>query len=286
MMSRPLREALLVLAGFVAAFLALALYAGTWPPAVIVESSSMMHRDHEVRYGRLGTVDPGDLVIVRDVDAVEDVATLVEGGRDRYGDPGDVIVYFRAGSRASVPIIHRAVAYVDVRESGDAATYAVRWDPQAECEGGAAKDPQDPRWCLYGEEGVLIPSANVRASSAGMQPYRPNRDGFLTKGDNPATNPLPDQVSHIALDEAGEPSMVPLEWVAGKARGELPWIGLLKLALSSEPNEASPPAQYLRIGNAYAPKDLWVMLGITLFVLVGVPLLVDAERALRKRWKK
>lgn len=286
MASRPVRESILVLAGFALGLAALGLYASTWPPVVIVESSSMMHRDSEVRYGRLGTLDPGDLVIVRDIDSPDDVRTLVEGPRTRYAAPGDVVVFYRAGDRSQTPVIHRAIAYVDVREGNGETVYAVRWDPEAPCDAGGAKDPADPGWCLYDEEGVLIPTAGVQGAGVGMNPYRPNADGFLTKGDNPASNRIIDQSSGISLDAQGRPSVVRTEWIVGKARGELPWIGLLKLAVGSQPNEQAPPDAYVRIGNAYAPKDLWVMLGVTLFVLVGVPLLVDAERSLRKRREK
>lgn len=257
----------LVLAAVLAVLLAsLALYARVWPPAVVVESSSMMHRDGP--FGRVGTIDPGDLVVVKAVDGVDDVATLVEGGRSRYGLPGDVLIYFPADDRAAVPIIHRAIAYVEVEASG----YRVRWDPDAPCVGGASKDGA---WCRYGSAGVTIPAAN-------LDRYRPNANGFVTKGDNPVTNPDADVVNRISHDAEGHPSIVRPEWVEGKARGEVPWLGLLKLSLAGQPNERNPPASYVRVGWAYAPPDLWVMLGVALAVLVGGPLAFDAWRARRR----
>ena len=48
----PLRDAVVLVVVFVVLLGGLYLYTGTWPPAVIVESSSMMHPDNEVSYGR------------------------------------------------------------------------------------------------------------------------------------------------------------------------------------------------------------------------------------------
>ncbi|HEX2066075.1 MAG TPA: S26 family signal peptidase, partial [Candidatus Thermoplasmatota archaeon] len=100
-------------------------------PVVVVTSGSMMHctnagpdgtgpalgRDCDGgSYGRLGTIDPGDLVFVRRVTERSDVATLAQQGDGRYGKPGDVVVY-RPGGRSDVtPIIHRALFWVQVHE--------------------------------------------------------------------------------------------------------------------------------------------------------------------------
>lgn len=277
----PLRDALVLVAVFALLLGGLYLYTGTWPPAVIVESSSMMHRDDEVSYGRIGTIDPGDLVLVKRVDSAEDVSTLVENGtRDRYGKPGDVIVYFPYNDRTHTPIIHRAVAYVDVVGSGADVKYRVRWDPDAPCEGDAVKE--DGNWCVYGSEGVYVPSvpiARLGSTPQTPQPYKPEHSGFLTKGDNPFTNRNIDQVSGLS-------QAVKLEWIEGKGRGELPWLGLIKLSLAGRPNERNPPATWTHIGSAYAPKDLWVMLGVSLFILVGVPLIYDAYKAINARRAK
>lgn len=289
--SAAVRDAVVLVVVFAVLLGGLFLYTGSWPPAVIVESGSMMHADSEVTYGRVGTIDPGDLVLVKDIDDVDDVTTLVEGGRDRYGKPGDVIVYYPANNRARTPIIHRAVAYVEV-EAGP--TYFVRWSDETPCEGGATKVQRNDRsWCQYGEEGIYIPSVPVAGFSSRPSdpvPYRPEIGGFLTKGDNPATNTQTDQLSGLSHDERGRSVPVQLEWVEGKGRGELPWLGLIKLALAGKINENNPPRDratgeilWTKIGSAYAPKDLWVMLGVTLFLLVGVPLIYDGYKAYQTR---
>lgn len=294
--SAALRDALVLVAVFGVLLGGLYLYTGIWPPAVIVESGSMMHPDSEVRYGRSwitfgpATIDPGDLVLVKDVDSVDDVETFVEGGTERYGKPGDVIVYYPANRRAATPIIHRAMAYVEVESVGASTFYKVRWDPDAPCVGGANK--QDS-WCVYDSDGIDIPSIPVRS-------YKPTKAGFITKGDNPASNAQIDQESGLSFDERGERSPVQLHWIEGKGRAELPWLGLIKLSLAGRYNQAdcdraaprfhffdaSPEPKcrgWVAFGYAYAPKDLWVMLGVALFLLVGVPLIYDIYKGIRRR---
>ena len=290
----PLRDALILIGVFALLLGGLFLYTGTWPPAVIVESGSMMHADSEVSYGRFGTIDPGDLVLVKDVDGVDEVRTLVEGGRERYGLPGDVIVYYPANNHKATPIIHRAVAYVEVKGEGAAREYWVRWNPDAPCE-WESKKSEDGRWCVYDARGVYVPSVPIAGFGSTLRdpnPYKPIRGGFITKGDNPATNAQTDQVTQLSRDEQGNPSPVQLEWIEGKGRAELPWLGLIKLSLAGQPNERNPPRGadgeilWTKIGSAYAPKDLWVMLGVSLFLLIGVPLLYDGYRAYKSRQER
>lgn len=271
-MDKWVRDALVLVVVLGLVLGGLGLYTRVWPPAVIVESGSMMHPDAQVRYGRLGTIDPGDLVLVKAAPTEDAITTLVEGGRDRYGLPGDVIVYHPANARDATPVIHRAVAYVEARADG----YDVRWG-DAPCEGGARKLERDGRaWCRYDEDGITIAAANLHG-------YAPAASGFLTKGDNPATNRLVDQMADISRDASGRPVPVPMEWVKGKARGELPWLGLLKLALAGKQNQRDPPESWVKVGSAFAPKDLWVMLAISLAVLLGGPTVYDMVRARAKR---
>ena len=288
--SAAVRDAVVLVVVFAVLLGGLFLYTGSWPPAVIVESGSMMHADSEVTYGRVGTIDPGDLVLVKNAKDIDDITTQLEGGRERYGKPGDVIVYYPANNRARTPIIHRAVAYVEVDEGP---TYFVRWSEEAACEGGATKVQRNDRWwCQYGEDGIYVPSIPIAGFSSRPSdpvPYRPEASGFLTKGDNPVTNTQTDQLSGLSHDARGRPIPVQMEWVEGKGRAELPWLGLIKLALAGKQNEANPPRDsngdilWTKIGSAYAPKDLWVMLGITLFLLVGVPLIYDGYKAYQNR---
>ncbi|MDX1611782.1 MAG: S26 family signal peptidase [Candidatus Thermoplasmatota archaeon] len=279
--------ALLVVGGIL---LALFLYTGNWPPPVVIESNSMMHVDAEeyeenfgttraesVGYGRIGTIDPGDLVLVKSVDALEDVATFADGGDDHYGKPGEVIVYFRSGNQAVTPIIHRAMTYVErsVQDNGNR-VYEVRWsstwaDPSVPC-----RTQDGTKVCTFGEDGITIPELKMNGKHF-------QHSGFITQGDNVVGNQAPDQVLGIM------PQPVRMEWIDGVARGELPWFGLIKLMLTEPPHknvEVADHPYYWSIGKMTAPKDLWVMLGVGLGAVVAMPLALDhGVHWVRTRWE-
>ena len=71
---------------------------GAWPPLIVIESGSMMHPAGETPYGRMGTIDVGDILFVRHLaDPRHEVRTWAEGGAALYGRPGDVIEYLPNG---------------------------------------------------------------------------------------------------------------------------------------------------------------------------------------------
>ena len=89
----------------VVVFLLTFAYSGNWPPMVVIESGSMEHDNNslyaEPGYTHLGTIDTGDLVIVKEA-GKKDIVTYLEGkdtGYEKYGDYGDVIVYYKNGIR-------------------------------------------------------------------------------------------------------------------------------------------------------------------------------------------
>ncbi|WP_049899103.1 S26 family signal peptidase [Natrinema sp. J7-1] len=89
---------------------------GIWPPLVAVESGSMEPNMYR-----------GDLIFVADegrfagdaAAAGTGVVTLENGqesGYDKFGNPGDVIVYQPNGDPSEVPVIHRARFWVEEGE--------------------------------------------------------------------------------------------------------------------------------------------------------------------------
>lgn len=278
MASRGLREA--VAAGAVVAlvFGLLTLWSQVWPPLVVVESGSMMHHegcldpqdrdrngDRECTpYGRLGTMDPGDIVVVKAVDGPQDVETLVQAGDPHYGYAGDVIMYYPNNDTSRTPVIHRAVAWIEVIGSGPGRRYEVAWI--------------DGETLRFDSTGVYMPEFGLdeRYGYPRERGFKPVRSGFVTRGDNPLTNPVSDQALGIS-------QLVQPDWVVGKARFELPWFGLLKLAVANEFNQARPPITWVRVGNAFAPPDLWVMLGVLVGVVLSIPVVFDIRAALRER---
>ena len=108
----------------VVALLAGVLFAasGVWPPMVAVESGSMEPQ-----------MERGDLVVVTapdrwTVETARDtgIVTMEQAGDyERFGAPGDVVVYV-VPDRQGSPIIHRAHFYVEAGEN-----WYVRADPDA-----------------------------------------------------------------------------------------------------------------------------------------------------------
>jgi hypothetical protein len=91
-------------------------YSGVRRPLVVVVSNSMIHSDMNV--GMTGVVSPGDLILVKGVDAgdiitYEDAAPI---GYKTYGDFGDVIIY-RPNGADVIPVIHRAIRWVEKGEA-------------------------------------------------------------------------------------------------------------------------------------------------------------------------
>jgi hypothetical protein len=111
------------------------------------------------------------------------------------------------------------------------------------------------------------PDGTLTIERWGIQDWEPRHSGFITLGDN---NERADQ----GTGQVG--GAVRMDWVEGKARAEIPWIGLIKLVVSPTENQANPPADWARFGNARAPSDLWVMLGVSLVALFVAPMIVEA----------
>ncbi|MHA2434206.1 MAG: hypothetical protein ACXADO_13350, partial [Candidatus Thorarchaeota archaeon] len=66
-------------------------------------------------------------------------------------------------------------------------------------------------------------------------------------------------------------SLISLEWIVGKARGEIPWFGLLKLTLFKDPGAPCCGGW----GDQYAAKNSWDALLISIILIVVVPIASD-----------
>ena len=188
-------------------------YTGQWfgAPMVAIESGSMMHA--EEGFGRIGYIDAGDMVLLVKVQSDDDIVVRGEKkfeenpGLDRffsYGDYGDVIVYRKYGRTDEEQIIHRAICWVTVHENN---TYSVE------------------DFDIQYAHAITIPKL-------GLSNYKPSHSGYITQGDNPFTNNRCDQAGGIC----SEP--IKFDWVTGKARGELPWVGTINLLFNDNiPNK-------------------------------------------------
>jgi len=94
-------------------------YAGVWPPLVSVDGMSMYPN-----------FQSGDLVVLRGLDKVpvHTGSASVNDSYKKFNGYGDVIVYSPMGNRSLVPVIHRAIYWVNSGEpmwpGGPAAPHA------------------------------------------------------------------------------------------------------------------------------------------------------------------
>lgn len=235
-------------------------YTGLWPPLVVVESNSMMHGDDNL--SNVGTIDTGDLVLVRKVAAADGVETYMDGvvsNHRTYGDYGDVVIYKRGGSETQTPIIHRAIIYLE-------------YDPANNCyRSESLRDAPETKWTTSNDADswdrltstlsifhVGWNDLTVVVDIAGMIPT--HTSGYITKGDH---NTNTDQTYAGA-------GPVEFDWVVGKARGEIPWFGLLKLWTTDSLGSPAPENSV---------RNLW----ISLVVIVITPIFVDIGLTYREK---
>ncbi|WP_049924218.1 S26 family signal peptidase [Halopiger djelfimassiliensis] len=173
------------------AVLGLVLFAvsGIWPPLVAVESGSM--EPNMERGDLIFVVDNGRFVGDGPVDGTGIVTreSGAETGHEKFGNPGDVIVFKPDGSEYRTPVIHRAHFWVEEGENW------VDTKANEEYVGGAT--------CTE------------------VQTCPAEYDGFITKGDD---NPGYDQVRGGAKTDVVKP-----EWITGKAMVRIPWLGHIRL---------------------------------------------------------
>lgn len=246
-----LRDAGIALIFVVSILLAMYAYTGLWPPLVVVESDSMMHTEENVSY--VGVIDTGDLVLVKSVDSAPGVETYIDGyssGHRTYGDYGDVIIYRVMGSELAVPIIHRAVIYLEVNDDGRSfRSESLRY---VDDEKWSTSDPSDTwdhitsviRIYDYGFQSETVSIDTDRLVKA---------SGFITRGDH---------VNDIDQTRMGQNTPVNIDWVVGKARGEIPWFGLLKLWVTDSLKSDAPENSV---------RNLWISMAF----IVIVPITID-----------
>jgi signal peptidase len=206
-------------------------YSGVWPPMVVVESGSMMHDDSD---SAIGVIDTGDLTLTKKLSSERDLITYQQGVRlnyKTYGSYGDVIIYAKNGHFEQTPIIHRAITRLVLNGSNQfdlpeafPPLYGLSASDQSVAIGPVwTWDSQHPG----GREVNL--TLNMQRIVSAMNGYL--HGGFITKGDH---NGQIDQGQLPSLPPEGHPGSgfvepVMFDWAVGKAEGELPWFGLIKL---------------------------------------------------------
>ena len=239
----------LAIGSVVIVFLLTFAYSGNWPPMVVIESGSMEHDNNplysEPRYSHIGTIDTGDLVVVKKAEK-SDIVTYLEGKKTdykKYGDYGDVIVYYKNGietyeGQPVTPVIHRVMAWVEVIDKENETYYIPEIDTT-----------------FQGKIQLAEIGLGGGASIQNLQ-----NSGYITKGDSTG-NPHPDQLTHYDITGAPVQPVDP-NWVVGMAKGELPWFGLIKLRVTQ-------PDNYYE-----APPQCRTMLWMSMLIVLAGPVLV------------
>ncbi|WP_435334344.1 S26 family signal peptidase [Haloarchaeobius sp. TZWWS8] len=216
------------------AVLGLVLFAisGVWPPLVAVESGSM--EPHMYRNDLVFIVDEhryaGDSAF-EDTGVVTHQTAQQTDGYWSFGNYGNVIVYQPFGSDRQTPIIHRAMFHVDAGEN---------WvDPES--EGGTGKANVDYLYRAGERRADHDECSEVQACPA-------QHAGFITKGD---ANPEYDQVG-------GQSNVVRPEWIRGKAKVRIPWLGWVRLKFAQ-----AQAATAIGAGTGPMVAGLRLSLGLT-----------------------
>jgi len=272
-------------------------YTGNWPPLVVVQSGSMMHGADS----SLGVIDTGDLVMVKEINSRDDIITYIEGqqnGHETYGSYGDVVVYRKNGQQGT-PVIHRALMWVELNSTTGNTFDLIElnhnqlqktrvesiYNVSRQAEGVREQMPlpsiynvgERVNFGQYGWDGrELVIDFKIVFEHMLETSYPDLHGGLLTKGDG-LGNPDIDQQSLPEYGFGGPPWVTPLkeDWIVGKARGELPWFGLIKLYMGGDINEQNT-----------APESSKKNLTITLVILIVVPIIIDYINDRRRKKKE
>ena len=243
---------------FVGGYASLVVYTGMTSPFSIVMSQSMQHDPDQ---SEIGSIDTGDIVIVRDPDKTQ-IQSYVEGTQSGYrsfGDYGSVIIYDRGNNQN--PVIHRAILWLDYNAESDTwsapsldeydGTWYFKYIDASGEEVIVENEFNNIRGTLC-FEGITVSKKDVSINLDSLE----KSSGFLTMGDNSISNPNFDQPSIID-------HLVSYEDIRSVPVFEIPWLGTLKILINGGDN------------LEYVPNSLpsFVMFFILIF---GFLILLDA----------
>lgn len=294
-MEKETKQMLIVCGSIIAVFMILLgsvyAYSGVNPPFSTINSGSMQHSPDE---SSIGTIDTGDMVIVKDPDSY-DITTYVEGaktGYKKFGEYGDVIIYKTQTNN----IIHRAMLELTLKDiTYDGSTVKTQiwyipsligyddWDIINFTPGGMTSHKNDP--AIWNEESgtVMIDESNkdiinLALTNVGYSDATPfvnlwdlgknktdGYKGYLTKGDNAETNNNFDQVILTKMRN----KLVSEEDIKSVAVFEIPWLGCIKLFVNGTNTDQIPTNSVI---------DLVITLVVIVLLAFGINFLISRRR--------
>ena len=258
-----MKDVIIAVVVVIVIFLSLYAYTQVWPPLVVIESGSMQHGD----LSHIGTIDTGDIVLVKKIYSADDVVSYVEGrmkGYKTYGEYGDVIIYRCHGEL----IIHRAIVYL-------------YWNGhQWKIRG--FENGKYPSWLHVTRDYITIENVgykhkNIVIDLQRLDPNEVGKEGFITMGDHNLA-----QYGPSAYDQSTSgfipicPHLVNYNMIVGVARGEIPWFGAIKLYLTGT-NTAEIPSN--------TNRDLAISLVLIIGGSIGIDYAVTHGIKVKKREK-
>ncbi len=235
-------------------------YTGQWfgAPMVAIESGSMEHIDPP--FGRMGTIDAGDMVLLVNIDEKTDVSPYISKDNYEYGKHGDVVIYKPDGRDNEDQIIHRAMCWVEVETIDGQKVYTIE---------GTDVIRQNASEPLY------LPELGIRAKESDKPTVAAGwtNSGFITKGDNPNTNPTCDQIGGITSQP------IKIDWISGKARGEIPWIGTINLFFNDMLSGGESTVRNVH-------EDSIICLFILIIFLISIPVILDIYSYIKSKDEK
>ncbi len=211
--------------------------------------------------------------MVKRITSTDEVITYLEAvatGHSTYGELGDVVVFYKSGM--TKPIIHRAICDLIYNSTGGGFDLPVLADLPPNMW---SVSEGEKRWWnmkglleLYdiGYMGItLIIDLGAMLDHMSSENYEgAPHGGLITMGDynwyRGLNGTLLGKYDQKWIGTVKEPLIA--EWLVGKARGELPWFGLLKLyATGSAPS--------------YTPKNSQLNLVASIGAIIIIPIVLD-----------
>jgi signal peptidase len=262
-------------------FSGILIYTGNWPSMMIVESDSMQHSDDEAF---LGVMDTGDMVLIKSIEGKNDVVSYMKGkrtGHETYDEYGDVLIYRKNGYKDKTPVIHRAIIWLEYNETSHSFDLPeLKYHDAGDDEEWYVVGGEDRWYNLtrtvvlreigYDQEDVVL-NLNGILNDFYSQSAEPH-SGFITLGDH--NGGFYDQ-GRLFDEHGGYVLPIKPEWIEGKARGELPGLGLTYL-------QDQDPEIMER-----APSNSWSMfylsVGFIILVFFGIPISIFIIEILLKK---
>jgi len=267
-------------------------YARVWPPLVVIDSGSMSHT-YPGEGSQIGAIDAGDLVLVKEIYDTDDVTTYLEGLESHfksYGDYGDVIIYRKLGLLGT-PVIHRAIMWVEYVPENNTFSVPALADLEYGMQAQWFRESGKNSWQGFNSTETLIIKSigfaerdlRIRFENILNSTRYLNQDvhsGFLTMGDHN----LAEYGSDISLDQSGSITNEPVkvEWIVGKARGEMPWFGAIKLYFT---DKSDTDRQGYNVVARNSIRSLWMTIGFIVAVPIGIDIFAYVLDKKRKKEK-